>query len=347
MRGTFLKLSPDYTTQKFYQYAGYPKYNRSTRTHYGGCPICREGKNWGRKRRLYYIVDNDYLYCHNCGWTGSPVKFIQEVSSLTIEEIKKESKEYDILPIDVLRRDDTISRKPSPTLPHDSINLFDSHQLTYYKDNEYVKKCLDIVAERRLDTAINKPQTLWISLVDYIHKNRLIIPFYNRDNEIQFYQTRTILQDSTNRPKYLSKVNSVKTVFNINNVSTDMSNLFIFEGPIDAFFIKNGVAIAGINENSSNNFTDIQKQQLLPFKFHTKIWLLDSQWLDKPSYKKTSSLIDNGEDVFIWPESYGKRFKDFNDMCIALKIDEIPINFVLDNTFTGMKAKVIMSQIQS
>tara|TARA_R110002051_G_scaffold38288_1_gene81623 strand:- start:260 stop:640 length:381 start_codon:yes stop_codon:yes gene_type:complete len=126
-----------------------------------------------------------------------------------------------------------------------------------------------------------------------------------------------------------------------------MSNLFIFEGPIDAFFIKNGVAIAGINENSSNNFTDIQKQQLLPFKFHTKIWLLDSQWLDKPSHKKTSSLIDNGENVFIWPESYGNKFKDFNDMCIALKIDEIPINFVLDNTFTGMKAKVIMSQIQS
>ena len=49
--------------------------------------------------------------------------------------------------------------------------------------------------------------------------------------------------------------------------------------------------------------------------------------------------------MFIWPEQYGKRFKDFNDMAVGLGINEIPYKFILDNSYTGLKARVILSSI--
>jgi len=61
-------LPEAYIVQKFYQYAGRPKYNRLAKTYQGGCPICREGKSWGKKRRLFYVTTDNFLHCHNCGW---------------------------------------------------------------------------------------------------------------------------------------------------------------------------------------------------------------------------------------------------------------------------------------
>ena len=57
-------LPEDYVSQKFYQLAGYVKHKRYNNVYEGGCPICREGKSWGRKRRLYYVAKQNYIYCH-------------------------------------------------------------------------------------------------------------------------------------------------------------------------------------------------------------------------------------------------------------------------------------------
>ena len=340
------KVPQEYSIQKFYQYAGYPKYNRGTRTYYGSCPICREGTSWGKKKRLYYIVDDDYLYCHNCGWTGSPIKFILEVSNLTVNEIIEESEEYDILPTDLSKKE--IEVKPlinTTTLPKDSINLLDKYQLKYYKNDSIVKKCLAVVGERRLSTAVNKPKTLWVSLTDPVHKNRLIIPFYDWNNNIIFYQSRTVLPSDSKYAKYLSKSGSDKSLFNINQVTVDCSIIFLFEGPIDACFAENGIAVAGINETSDTSLTHHQSDQLSQFKLYDKVWVLDSQWQDNASRQKTNKLISQGEKVFIWPEEYGKKFKDFNDMAVNLKIDQIPTKFITDNIHDNLKAKIVMSQI--
>ena len=58
-------LPEAYIVQKFYQYAGQPKYNRLAKTYQGGCPVCREGKSWGKKRRLFFVVKDNISY-YNC-----------------------------------------------------------------------------------------------------------------------------------------------------------------------------------------------------------------------------------------------------------------------------------------
>lgn len=314
-----------------------------------GCPMCREGTSWGKKRRLYFVIKDNKICCHNCGWFGSPVDYIIEMSGCSFKDVIDESKKFSGESSTSFLNNQTnkkTSHYKTEQLPEDSINLFDSHQIKFYKNDEIVKQCLDTIVERRLDTAANRPKTMWLSLNDFIHKNRIVIPFYNESNKIVFYQTRKVIDDNDKYPKYLSKSGSEKSIFNIDRVNPNGSHIFIFEGPIDACFVKDGVAVAGIQENSRENFNSLQKQQLSKFILHKKIWVLDSQWKDGASFKKSYNLAQQNENVFIWPDKYGNSFKDFNDMCVSLSIDEIPNNFIIENTFTGNKAIMKLNKLK-
>ena len=161
-------LPEAYIVQKFYQFAGRPKYNRLTKTYQGGCPICREGKSWGRKRRLFYIVKDNYFHCHNCGWHSNPINWILEVSNDSYEDLMEESKEFDILPEDLNKTkiNDTVSKILEQRLPEDSINLYDDSQVSYYKSNNTIRLAIQYIKNRKLDIAINKPIGVYISLKD-------------------------------------------------------------------------------------------------------------------------------------------------------------------------------------
>ena len=233
---------------------------------------------------------------------------------------------------------------PVDELPKDAINLLDSTQVNYFKKTPIVAKALELIKKRRLDTAINRPKTLWLSTEDPVHKNRLVIPFYNNLGKIEHYQTRTILEQSDKQyPKYLSKQNSEKTLFGIDRVDQEQKHIFITEGPIDAFFIKNCVAVAGINESSKSTFTKKQETQLKEFPLQEIIWVLDNQYVDTASRKKTLHLLKQGFKIFLWPKEL-KKYKDINELCIATKIDEIGPNFILKNTVSGMKGVLTVTQ---
>ena len=340
-------LPQDYIVQKFFQYAGFPRYKKITRVYEASCPICREGKSWGKKRRCYYLTDENTVCCHNCGWYGAPINWIQQVSGLTFEEIKEETRNYDILPLDLMQEQQQKQVSvQQPSLPHDCINLFDENQVNFYKNNKVVRDAVELINSRRMNTAINRPETLWLTLSDKIHKNRIVIPFYNEENSIIFYQTRAIYEKDTRfRPKYLGKVNGERSLYNINAIDSNFDYIFIFEGPIDSFFVKNGTAVAGIQENSSNLYTHLQSIQMQQFKFHKKIWVLDSQWLDAASKTKTGKLLEAGETVFIWPEAIGKQYKDINDVCIAAQRNFIDPSFFIKNSYTDLKGKIVLSTI--
>ena len=280
------------------------------------------------------MADEGYFYCHNCnrGWT--PMTWIQQVCGLSYKDIMTEINEFGYSIDDIIEPQTQIKKVDFGTLPEDSINLLDPNQVNYYSQNTAVQQCLKIIQQRRLNLAINRPKTLWVSLKDKVHKNRLCIPFYDDDNQIRFYQTRAVMPEdlNDNRPKYLSKLNSDKRIYGINNIDSNRDYIFIFEGPIDSMFTVNGVAICGLH------LTNIQKQILQRYNLYKQIWVLDNQIIDKASKEKTMELIDRGERVFIWPEKL-KKYKDFNDICINFEINEISNKFIIDNSFEGIEAK--------
>ena len=338
-------MIPDnYIVQKFYEYNGGVKYSKFQRTYQGSCFICKEGKSWLKKKRCYYLLEKRVVCCHNCGWYSGAVDWLKEVTGMSFNQLLEDSKGFDITPSSLTEVTDK-KNIVIPDLPQDSINLLDKSQILFHRHNKILKVALQVLIKRRLLYAINKPKTFWLSLVDYVHKDRLVIPFYNRDNKISYYQTRSILPNDT-RPKYLSKLNTQKSLYGIDSIDSSADNIFIFEGPINACFMKNGVAVCGIQEDSKSSFTQLQKMQLLAFPLHTKIWVLDSQWIDDASLSKSSILLDQNEKVFIWPRSVGTSFKDFNDIAIEREDNEILSDFVIANTYEGLKGKMKLAEIK-
>ena len=336
-------IPQDYIVEKFFQYAGYPKYKKITNVYEGGCPLCREGKSWGKKRRLYFVAKENYIYCHNCGWSGSPINWVQEVTGKNYIEIINECKEFNTFTIPEEKVNPLIPEKPPESLPGDCINLYDKLQYSFYNHEAMVTHAINTCKNRRLFTAINKPKSLWFCRDDFVHKNRIILPFYENKNII-FYQSRKLEQNKKDKkPKYLSKIGADKTIFNFDNITNELDYIFIFEGPIDSFFVRNGVAVGGISKGRSC-FTKRQEKQIQQYPFHKRIWVLDNQWCDETAKEKTKSLLGQGEECFIWPKEF-KQYKDFNDICIKINRDKISSRFIIKNSYNELKGKLLLSQI--
>ena len=342
-----MEIAQEYFIQKFRQLCANVTFHKVTKTYQARCSICGDSKKNNKKARLHYYLETNSVFCFNCGWSGSIFKFIKEITKMSSREIFQEAEDYDVLPSDVsINKKSKADIKSIPTLPHDSINLFDENQLKFHQDNKIVKTVLKYIKDRRIDTAVNKPKSLWLSLTDMVHKNRLIIPFYDFKGQIVFYQSREVIDSGEDLPKYLSKVGGDKTLFNIDKIDPDFPYIFIVEGPIDAMFLQNSVANTGIQEKSKKILTTVQEMQWKSFLTHQTIICLDSQWIDRASYEKTLILIEEGYNVFIWPSVYGKIFKDFNEMCVKMKIDSIPVEFITKNTFSDLTAKMRMAQVK-
>jgi hypothetical protein len=100
-----------------------------------------------------------------------------------------------------------------------------------------------------------------------------------------------------------------------------------------------------INEGRGSLFTKKQLEQLNAFSNLDKIWLLDNQWQDRASRRKSAYLLKQGEKVFLWPEQL-KQFKDLNEICIKHNLTEISEKFILDNTYNGLRGIMYLSQLR-
>jgi len=318
------QVPSSYVLNKFYTYAGAPKFRKFDGNYNASCPICREGKSWLKKKRLYFYPTTSSFYCFNCNRSWNALNWIISVSGLSKEEILTEMEGEDncneILLNNAPRK---MFSGEQPHLPHDSINIEDEQQLIFYGVNPNFQDVIEYGNSRRLFTAINRCNKYYVSLTDKFHKNRLCIPYLNRDKKIIFYQTRKVSTDDS--PRYLNKVGFDKSVFGIDRINVDIPYIFIFEGPLDAMFVKNGVSVAGLTT------TDLQNKQLNEFPFHERIWILDNPNIDQTSKQKTVELLGRKEKVFKWPLNL--PFKDFNECAVFQNKNEIELDFILDNLY--------------
>jgi hypothetical protein len=326
-------LPEEYVCSKFFLFAGLPKRNKYNNTYQGSCPMCKEGDSWLKQRRFYFLPKKNLVYCHNCGYSKTPLNWIKEICGITFWQIKEELNDSSVeITIEEERRESV----KVDTLPKDCINLFDTTQVSFYKTNKVLKEAIKFLGDRKLFDCVNSPKAFYLSLTDFVHKNRIVIPFYDESGKIAHYQTRLLLDsDKESRPRYISKIGSEKTLFNFNNIKPDNDTIFIFEGPFNSCFTENGVAVAGIQEDSYQLFSPKQEIQMSKYPLHEKIWILDSQWKDTASRNKSHKLLETGQNVFIWPEKVGKKYKDFNDICIDLNANKISAEYIKKHTFSG------------
>lgn len=349
-----IDIPEQYCIDKFYEYAYRVKRNAYNNTYQAECPICREGKSSGIKRRCYLIPKTQVIYCHNCGWSSKVFNWVARVSGLTSRQIIEDIKKFDGDTIDVYKIvGDQRTDVHIPDLPADCIDILSldidqfSHDLTSVteKDVQIIKDCIKYVDDRLIRQSVNCPRALYVSLRDEIHRDRLIIPFYDENRKVIFYQSRKIFESDT-KPKYVSKLFGEKSLCGLDKLTPDIDQVFIFEGPINSFFMKNGLALGGI-QNSYNTFTSLQQDQVdKHLRFYQRIFVFDSQWIDDTSLDKTEKLIAMGEKVFIWPEKLGRHYKDFNEMCVKHKLNEVTCQFVVRNSFSGLEGQIRLGQLR-
>jgi len=329
-----VELNQEFLIETFFSYCKRPIHKKYQNVFNAECPICKEGKSAGRTRRLFFFPHKEYFFCHNCSKSWKPLEWVKEVTTLTFPEIFKKNNEKAGEDNKDTTKYTNAAVEPSsvviPDVPENSIDLTDTVQLEFYKDNKFVKLALEYCSSRRLFTATNSCNKFFVSLDDKVHKNRLVIPFYGDNNKIVCYQTRALTQNQF--PKYLTKFGE-KELFGIPNIDYLIPYVFVFEGPIDSMFIKNGLAMASLAP------TEKQLQQLNNLIGYEQIFVFDNDKNNKQTAAKIEKYIKDGKKIFIWPKEFNK-FKDFNEICCNLELDEIPWKFVVKNSAKGVEALI-------
>lgn len=325
-----VEISPDYIIDFIYQSCKRPLYKPYQNVYNAECPICNEGKHSGKKRRLYYFPEDKYFFCHNCNQSWTPLQWIQAITGEPIEKILQKQEQY-IKPISAFEPEKVLeSTAPVEELPLECLDLFHLQESTLAP-----KHVLDYIRLRRLDSAQFRPKSLYYCNQDPIHKGRLIIPFYdwNPPHSIVSYQSR-LVAFKKDAPKYLTKLGD-KYLYGLSGLDPKFPCIFILEGPIDAMFVKNGIAIGGAKMTAS------QEQVLLRLKwqFPRVIWILDNDKGNNEMDYRAQQLIEAGEEIFVWPPEL-KGFKDINEICVKTQRDSIGTQFLQKNTYSGLEAIV-------
>lgn len=340
-----IDIPPNYFESKFFEYVGFAK-KQLNGNMVGSCPFCLEDSSWGRKKRFYYYADTKGCKCFNCGIYCDELNFLKKMEGIPFSELLKNIKaeggefhNHNVTWID--NRDNTIVEPKEVDLPRDAINLFNKKQISFYRDDFYVKKAIQTIKERRLDMA-KFQSDLYISREDFIHKNRIIIPFKNEVGDVVFYQSRAQTNKQMEMGKYISSLNGRKIFFGMDRVDSSKENIFVIEGPLDCFFVENSIGGGGIEFNSKQRMV-LEEYEAL----YDVIYCLDNDFNNKQVVKKYSEYIKKGKKVFMWGGKFSK-YKDFNEYCVGEKLTHVDTEDILKNSFEGLKAsKLLVGRIKS
>jgi hypothetical protein len=245
--------------------------------------------------------------------------FLGELTNESIQELKKEFLKYEsgneiILQMEV--KPDIISIDKTD-LPSDWLNLNDD--------------CKKFIKSRRIYDAPNLPKDLTFYFSR--KEKRLVIP-WKENNEIKYYQTRALYKNQT--PKYKFPFNSQKYVFGLDSIDPDFKYIFYTEGALDSIWIKNGIAIGGLNLTSN------QKEILESYFLNVPILLTDNPWQDKASTELILKIskINPSQQIFLWPKHI--KEKDINEYVVKNNDTKLFFNedFLILNIMTAMKAAI-------
>lgn len=328
-------LPIDYVTNIFLQYAGFP--DKISSGYRASCPMCMEGTSWGDKKRLYYFPNDHYMFCHNGCGSFSDYFWVKKITGKSFSDIKEEiTNGYDLSDLsydNYISLDDDSILYTTPTLPQDSINLMDKTQVRFYRKNIWVKRAISFLNRRKMLKAPFRPKSFYISLNDKVHKNRLIIPFYDDDGLVEFYQSRALTDHQAKIGKFLSKFNSDKPIFNLSKINFKLNYIFIMEGAIDAMFLQNGVAISGVHLTS---YQDDLLQRRCPFL--KKVWIYDNPKIDDTGREKLLEKVKGSNDLFFtWGDKF-EKYKDLNEYCVNENVWSVNPDEIICRSYLGGKS---------
>ena len=307
------------------------------------CPYCGDSKKSKIKARAFlYRKKNDmYFRCHNCGQSttfGNFLKYIdsEKYKEYVLERYKngesqnpsakvsvasKEVKDVTYQKVRMPTRDALYGQKTISSLP-------ESHPARKYVENRLIdiKYFDDLYFIPKFYKFLDKIDQLGYKYNEETDHPRLVIPFRDKHGTLLGFQGRAFGEE---KPKYLTTmIAQAPKIFGFDRLNFN-ETVYILEGPIDAMFVPNSLAMAGAD-------TDLSGEQF--------VFVYDNEPRSKEIVNRLQKRIDNGDKVVIWSDTI--KQKDMNDMRKAgVFTDAQGAKTLIDNnTYQGLIAKAKLAE---
>jgi len=284
------------------------------------CPICGDSQKNKNKARgyLYQVKNNTNFKCHNCGLNISFNNFLKQIDTAiykqyTFEKFKEGHTGKNFTVDEPVFKFEAPRFKAKLDLPKASSNLDAKKYLESRKLNPdnyyYAKKFKEWTNSLR-------------PTFDGTDKDepRIIIPLFYQNNLVGF-QGRAL---GPSKVKYITIMidDDAPKIYGLDEVQKS-ETVYITEGPFDASFIRNSIALCGADG-------DVTKWGICDC-----VWIYDNEPRNTEILSRISRVIENGQKVVIWPSTI--KEKDINDMVLSgLDVQSV----IESNTYSGLEAKL-------
>lgn len=298
------------------------------------CPICRDSaKNKSKKRGWIFTQDNHFFFkCFNCGNSSTLKTFIRNYFYDFYNEYMQEK---------ITDGGLFSSSKEKPKQKNKNVlelNDFESLSLQQLKDlpinhdaNLFLNK-RKIPKEKVKDFYYTDDFYRWIKTIkpklfnSVSIERRIIIPFYNKFNNISMIQARSI---DGKEPKYITVKFDEETekIFGIEKIDWNKT-VYVLEGPLDSLFIENSVAFAGslASIDSLLKYTNKENIIIIP----------DNDKRNFQTEDIITNIIVSGYKVVIWQNHI--KFKDINEAIEnGFTMNDI-MSYINSRTFSDLRA---------
>jgi len=285
------------------------------------CPICGDSQKNKNKTRgyLYPVKNNTNFKCHNCGASLSFNNFLKELDPVlhkqyTLEKFKEgHTGKGFVVEAPKLEFKKPVFKK-SLNLPKASSNPVAKEYLEKRKLNP--EKFY--FADKFKEWTNSQKQTFDTISRD---ESRIIIPMYDRDNNLIGFQGRSLVPNSV---KYITVMldEEAPKIYGLNTIDQNLP-VYVVEGPFDSTFVNNSVALCG----SDGDVRCLEGSSI--------VFVYDNEPRNREIVNRISKCISRGEKVVIWPS--GIVDKDINDMVLSgLNVMDV----LKSNTYSGLEAKI-------
>ena len=304
------------------------------------CILCGDSEKKKSKARAYIYEKKgkSWFHCHNCGVSMLTAAFIKTIdqnlySEYLLEKLKddKSAKQQDLesftnkmITPEYRKTFLKNLKKVSQLSPTDSIKKFVVSRKIPTQYHSKLFECPNFM--EFVNTIIPNKFDKKALLFD---EKRLLIPFVSASGDVHAFQGRAINKKSTVRYITIVLDDTVPKVYGLDTVNFNIP-VPVLEGPIDSMFIYNSIATAG------GDYAIVSK-----FDKTNLIMCFDNEPRAEYTIKKINKTIDNGYAVCIWPSEIQE--KDVNDMVLAGRTPASIESIIRENTFSGLKAKLALS----
>lgn len=310
-------------------------FKKSNNNYNFRCPFCGDSAKSKTKQRGWLIdyKGSTFFKCFNCGLSYNFTKFLK----LLNEELYRQY----ILSKPNRKQEERNEEEPRK---HDSTCITKE----VFNSNPFIQSCSKSNPGKQylISRKLTHPELFYytldygsllksLNLTDYQlewsdHEPRLVLPHWDRNNELSFLQFRNMNPHDKIRYKTYRLKEDVQKIWGLDRIDFN-KRILVVEGALDASLLDNCIAMSGSDVNLSESYINNYKDNLY--------FILDNEPYNKQICDKYRKLCEQGYNVYIWPNT---NAKDINDYYI--ENGNVDIFYDKDRFYKGLKLKLELSK---